>query len=380
MSPLTLRAKHFRVLDDLEWSPEGLCLLAGANGTGKTTVLDLLKFLRNLFERGAESAFSSIDGGHIRSRGTVEKEPVRLELEIGEARWVLSFPMSEKGIDGTYGEALFHAGKPVLQADMHGTDWLLGDERVPRDRMRCCARVFWDRHDPSNEPDWMRPLVSILSGISIYGSFWLNQVRLPDNRERPASFLHGTGNNLWSVLSNWKAAPFVYRGQYEWVMTEASQAFPGLVGTIEFDRGQPFLFPPDATDPADGFPPERAAAGLLTGLLQLTAIAGAQPDSIIAFDEIENHLHPHAIRSILSALRQKANERNLTVIVTTHSPVVMNAFRQDPEQVYLLELGVSPTPVALTDLHDEGWLAAFMLGDLYDRLEIAAPRISAKAG
>jgi hypothetical protein len=56
----------------------------------------------------------------------------------------------------------------------------------------------------------------------------------------------------------------------------------------------------------------------------------------------------------------------------------MNTFRQEPEQVYLLELGVPSTPVALTDLHDEGWLAAFMLGDLYDRLEIAAPLTAPK--
>lgn len=134
--------------------------------------------------------------------------------------------------------------------------------------------------------------------------------------------------------------------------------------------------PPNSTDPADGLPPNLAADGLLTGLLQLTAVAGAPSGSIIAFDEMENHLHPHAIRSILDAMRRQADERNLTIIVTTHSPVVMNTFRRQPEQFFVLQRGATRTPIPLNELHDEDWLAAFSLGDLYDRLDFAAPNLT----
>jgi len=114
----------------------------------------------------------------------------------------------------------------------------------------------------------------------------------------------------------------------------------------------------------------------LTGLLQLTAVAGARSGAIIAFDEMENQLHPHAIRSLLNSMRMQAKERNLTIIVTTHSPVVMNTFRDNPEQFFVLQQNTDTLPVLLSDLHDEDWLAAFSLGDLYDRLDFAAPDLN----
>ena len=112
----------------------------------------------------------------------------------------------------------------------------------------------------------------------------------------------------------------------------------------------------------------------MTGLLQLTAVVGARPNAIIAFDEMENQLHPHAIRSLLKAMREQAAQRDLTIIITSHSPVVMNAFRNEPQQFFVLQPDADRTPVPLTELHDEDWLAAFSLGDLYDRLDFAAPR------
>lgn len=371
MNQVTLSANRFRVLENLNWSPDGLCLLVGANGSGKTTTLDLLRFLRNFFERGQENAFLSIDAGNIRTRGLPEGEPVELEFAIGEIRWRLRLPLSDSGFTGTFGETLLRGDETILHADMFADHWLLGNKRIPREGPRCVAALYWDRYEPQSK--WMHPLVSALASIRVYQSFYLNQVQHPDTRDRPMHFLHGSGNNLWPVLNNWKSAPMMYGGQYQWVLERAREAFPDLIGTIEFDRGLPYIFPPDSTDPADGLPPARAADGLLTGLLQLTAVAGAQRGALIAFDEIENRLHPHAIRKILGAMRERAEEHDLTIIITSHSPVVMNAFRRDPDQFYVFEPGATRMPVALTDLHDEDWLSAFMLGDLYDRLEFAAP-------
>ncbi|MGB0713546.1 MAG: AAA family ATPase, partial [Gammaproteobacteria bacterium] len=275
------------------------------------------------------------------------------------------------GLRGTYGEELIHADHRVLHMAVSEEQWVLEGEPQALDDQRCCARVLWDRE----RPDWMAPMAETLANFRVYGSFWLNQVRKPAADDLPSGFLHGTGRNLWSVLQNWKSAPIRYQGQFDWVTQRAREAFPELMGSLEFDRGLPYLFLPDATDPGDGLPPMRAADGLLTGLLQLTAVAGAKRGSIIAFDEIENQLHPHAIRQILRAMRQLAEERDLTIIVTSHSPVVMNTFRDEPDRFFVLQPRAETSPTALTELHDEDWLAAFALGDLYDRLEFAAPTL-----
>jgi predicted ATPase len=157
-------------------------------------------------------------------------------------------------------------------------------------------------------------------------------------------------------------------------MREARKAFPGILSTVEFENGFPTLFL-EAADPEHGLPPERAADGLLTGLLHLVAVAGARPGSLVAFDEPENHLHPHAIRSLLASMRERADEEDLTVVLTTHSPVVMNEFRSDLAQVFVLDRSDAgrPIPVNMTDLHSEEWLAQSKLGTLYERMAFGSP-------
>jgi predicted ATPase len=369
MNPPLFTANDFRVLHQLEWAPQGVCLLVGANGTGKTTTLQVLGFLRALFERGHEAALNFVGGAYLKRLKSNDDEPVLLQVEVADICWKLQFPLSERGSKGHYGEELYHQGKLILKAELFKDTWQLGKDTKDHDPSRCCAKVLWDR----GEAGWMKPLVDVLIGIRIYSSYWLNAVQRPEALSQQDSFLHGTGKNLWSVLSNWKASPLRYNGQFDWVLQQAKAAMPDLIGQIEFDRGLTFLYPPNATDPADGLPPAQMPDGLLTALLHLTAVAGAPRGSIVAFDEMENQLHPYAIRSLLRSMQERAEEKNLTIVLTTHSPVLMSAFRTQPDQIFVLERGHTPLPIPLTSLHEEDWLAAFALGDLYDRLEFAVP-------
>ncbi len=371
MTSFSIQARNFRILKRLEWSPAGVCLLSGANGAGKTSVLDALLFVRVLFERGNEAAFRAVGARYFRTIDVSEDYPVELELRVDNIVWKLQFPMAASGIKDAFGEQLFYDGEQKLRAAMFEQTWLLEGERLPLDGVRCCAKVLWDRGSAT----WMRPLVELINGISIFKSYWINYVQRSEIVTPRQLYLNRTGSNLWSVLSNWKSAHLRTEGRFEWVMTEARKAFPGLIATLEFADGFPLIFPPGVSDPEGALPPERVADGLLTGLLHLTAIAGARQGSIVAFDEMENHLHPDAIRHLLAAMRQRAEDLGFTVIVTTHSPVVMNEFRDELEQVFVLDRSTvsNDFPVRVTDLHSEEWLAQAKLGTLYDQLAFGAP-------
>ena len=101
------------------------------------------------------------------------------------------------------------------------------------------------------------------------------------------------------------------------------------------------------------------------GLLHLTAVAGAAPGSFIAIDDFGNDLHPYAIRQLVQAFRELADENNLVVCLASHSPVLLDEFKEQPSSVFVMEHGLENRPVPLTDLFDEDWLSRFSLGRLY---------------
>ena len=369
---INLVARDFRVLEALEWSPEpGVDLLVGPNGSGKTTVLAALKFLRTLFTRGAEEALSFIGGIYLRRRGAPDHAPVHFELQVDDLHWSVDLPVDARGLRSSYGETLRRGEEVILRAEMFKDEWYFGETRRTHSDRRCCARVVWDQ----SESEWMRPLVDAITGIRIYDVYRLDILRQPAREDSRRTHLHPSGSNLWAVLNEWKSSPRRYEGQFEWVMAAMRDAFPDIIGDLEFDGIAPhgIIFPPDVGDPDAGLPAMLAADGVLTGFLHLTAVAGAAPGAILAFDEMENQLHPFAIRSILASMRRRAEERGLTILLTTHSPTLMDAFEGHEDRFYVMEPGHSQLPVAVSELHDPVWLTSFSLGQRYDRGDLAAP-------
>lgn len=366
-------AHDFRVFAHLDWAPQGVCLLVGPNGTGKTTILDAQDFLRTLFEAGHEEAFGEAGAAAFRRVGVASSVPVVLELQVGDVRWKLRFPMEGSRLQSTYGEELYLGEELVLRLAMFQQEWFLRGTKLTLADGRCCAKLLWDRE----APPWMKPFVDALTESQVFGDFDLAKLRAWQPIGPRPRRLRRDGSNLWSVLASWHAAPTRFGDRFDWVMGAARRAFPGLLSSIEFVDGFPSLYLPHSTDPDGGLPPARAASGLLTCLVQLSAVAAASPGSFLAFDEPENHLHPHAIRTLISCMRERADQNDLTVAITTHSPVVMNEFRDHDDAVFVLDPDPrnrkASLPRPLLELHDEEWLAQAKLGTLYDRLAFASP-------
>lgn len=367
-----LVVRDYRVLGSLDWSPQaGASLLTGPNGSGKTTALSALKFLRGLFTFGHERAFGFIRGVHLRRRGAPAEAPVHFEFHLGDVHWTLDFPVDARGLVSNYGETLHHGDEQILRATMFKQEWEYQGKPRKFDDRRCCARFVWDHE----EPEWLRPMADLLQHIRIYDAYRLDLIRQPSQEDDRGGYLHPTGRNLWTVLNTWKSSPRLYGDRFAWVVSAMRQAFPDVVGDLEFDGVTPhgLIFPPNGDSPDDGLPALLEADGVLTGLLHLTAVAGAAPGSIIAFDEMENQLHPFAIRSLLDSMRAMADQHGLTILLTTHSPVLMNAFEEHEDHLYVMEPGQATLPVALSALHDPAWFTSFSLGRRYERGDFGAP-------
>src|SRR5207248_7778628 len=71
-----------------QWSPSGLSVLTGANGSGKTTVLMLLKALRASFDRGVAEAVAQLGGAFdLRHHAAPPDEPMVLGIDDGDLSW-----------------------------------------------------------------------------------------------------------------------------------------------------------------------------------------------------------------------------------------------------------------------------------------------------
>lgn len=376
--PISLLLRNFRGLREVDWSPEGVCLIAGPNGSGKTTLLEALLFLSDAFSSNLSAAVRRQRGAtalrHIRAG---EGDGIVVVLRVGHASWELRLDAGDASVGELPEERVIVGSSIDVRRSAYSARWHMGsEERGPDTDGRLCLRMAWDAR-PSPE---LRPLTDVLRGYRYHAGYALELLRQGGKGGENDAYLTPRGENLFVVLRNWKAAPRRFDDRFNWVLDRIKRAFPGVVEDIEFDPPIGEIVPARFYPPGErtGLPMSRAADGFLVGLLHLTAVAGADEGAIIAIDEMENQLHPHAIRSILAAMREIAEKKNLTVILTTHSPVLMNEFRDEPHRFFVTDLSDRVQPTALDKLQDPEWLAHFSFGDLYDRLEIGAPPRVAK--
>ncbi len=372
-SAVTLETRNYRALRRTCWTPSGVCVVVGPNGAGKTTLLTLLEFLRNAYLYGAPSAIDRIGGVYgLRSWGAADDEPVLVALTAGDLRWELHLTAQGPTLSHRLAEQVTLGGDVILsRAPLADRLVFRGTERpIPADDQRLGLRIAAD----ADNPDELAPLIRRLTGIRVYRSY--NLWGLQANGSRPSGdvFLHPSGQNAFTVLRNWRDRRDL-KPQYDFVVARLRSAFPQVFEELEFYAAG-LTVTAGLVNPTwhQTIPLALAPDGWTTGLLHLTAVAGAQEGSIVAIDDFGNDLHPYAIRALIEAFRDWAEERDLVVCLASHSPVTLDEFKQDPGSVFVMEHGREDRPVALTELFDPEWLARFSLGRLYEHGEFGGQK------
>ena len=372
-APTHLSLTDFRCLARIEWSLSGVCLLGGPNGSGKSTMLDALTFLAAAFQKSVPEAISDTRGSvGLRRLGAEASHPVKLSIERAGHNWALELPVDGGGVADLPGETVRVGDKVRVRRLQHSPQWYFDNAKRRGDPQgKTCFRMAVELG-----LDSFTPLVRTLQDFRRYGGYNVEVLRDGGRGGEHETQLSRFGENALIVLRNWRAAPNRFQNRFSWVVEKMRLLFPGLIDDIDFDPPVGNIVPARFLLPrgSGALPIHRASDGMLVGLLHLIAVAGAPDGAVIAIDELENQLHPHAIRLLIRAMREVASERSLTVILTTHSPVAMNEFHNEPDKFFVMEPGHEVLPVALDQLHDPEWLKQFALGDLYDELRFGAPR------
>lgn len=394
-----IHAKGLRSLADVRLRLDGLTVLIGDNGSGKSSLIEVCELLQRAASESFSEDLNRIHGG-VGSLLRAGAEHLELGLVIAleggsHERFEYSFALDRSGVilrellDWVRGE-LDDDGDAVIEQRVgiisregglyrsSSFTFLIDEKGVPPvertiDPKRLALSSFGEF-----PPHWlMREVLAALRAIDVHVPFdttarWVQRSRGQPSSLRgaatiePAEALSRFGANLpnaWSALKNdfseahWRETmDYVRLGLGPDVESVNVRADPGG-GSIALRLKYAGL--------DEQIPSFAISDGTLAYLAFVALYRLNTKKSLIAFDEPETHLHPELLQRVLGFFEAMAKER--PVLLATHSDRLLDGLSDPARSVVLCELDerratrlVRPDPDALRD-----WLTDYRgLGDV----------------
>lgn len=357
-------ATNYRCFEKLSIPTRELVVVAGANGSGKTTLLDVPALLGDALDRGLARALEQHGGiAKARSMRAGEGDPYDFEVTLDEVSWYLAPLRTGSGFRPE--ERLSAPGITLMRREAGADDAVILGKVVPARDVLAFSIASKDREEA-------RPLADLLARYRLYGQYDLATLRRSGSPESSERRLDQRGTNVFSVLRNWRDKRND-RERYDFVIDGLREMFADFFDDLDFAQAAQVISVDLHLKGNGTHPANLAPDGWFVALLHLTALASTDASDVIAIDEPENALHPHAIKVLLERLRLWSRRRSVTVLLATHSPVILNEFGPCPEQLFVMEATRPIQPIAIVDLKERDWLAHFALGHLYMREAFGAP-------
>lgn len=83
---------------------------------------------------------------------------------------------------------------------------------------------------------------------------------------------------------------------------------------------------------------EDLSEGALYYVALLCIIHQPNPPKLLMLEEPERGIHPRRIKDVIDLIRTLSEEKDIQVIFTTHSPLVVDLFEDEPESIFVFEM------------------------------------------
>lgn len=386
-----LEVRNYRSLEQIEVQTQDVNVLFGPNGSGKTTFLDAIWFIRDCAIRGVDIAAS--DRSHGIGVLWDKADPgahISIAIETEQAVYNVLFGFSSGRIEPFVGETLTSKSNNKSLIDRAiGSDKArffhsrLGEFATIelREPQKLALSRYLDFEENAFEA---AEVDRLLRYIRKYHSRSADVFRLRTYGSESDSYkrLYDRCENLWSVLRNLRDEREIGDNSYDTIMKFMQESFPTFDKLYLEQQGANNVY--GSFIEADHREPIKASGvsdGHIQLLAHLTALfsEGDRP-TVIIFDEPEVSLHPYALAVFAKAVDEAASTWNKQVFIATHSPVLISQF--DAEQIIATETGSNGQTIMqrvsemeeIQDLLDE-----YATGSLY-MAELIAPQSKLEMG
>lgn len=374
-----LSIKGFRRLQDVQFPLRPLCVMIGANGTGKTSVLDVMSLLANSARGKLSASITDLSGlGSVLTYDRTDNLGLGISMTVpNHAPLEYSLRLKPQGLSYVIEEETLTQNRkpqppPFRHIDSHGPDvkYFEADQRK-------LVRPNWE-HNPLEtslaqvpkmfqEPEDFRNRLASSTFYHVLNVDPRSPVRLPQPMQ-PATLPGKNGEELVSCLFYLREAE---RDRFEAIEDSLRTAFP------RFDR---LDFPPVAagtlalTWRETGFSKplymHQLSEGTLRFLWLATLLQSPGLTALTLLDEPEVSLHPELLSLLADLLREASSRTQL--IVATHSDRLIRFLQ--PNEVLLMDAtedGMSSVTWA-DGLDLDEWLKEYALDELWRNGRIGA--------
>ena len=333
MKLLCLKVKNYRSLRDVSIDLEDFNVFIGANASGKSTILDALRFLNDgvhardfegaVFSRGGilNLAWKGEQAHQIDLAVTLQEDGERIEWSVQITRQGFQFHVAER-------VERFPPQSPpsvLLEADRGDGWWWSGstNERVElKQSSTACALA-------AASADANFPARDIANFVRRWGFFDPNPFLLRrDWSGLESSRFDHYGRNLAETL--YALAPDVRER-----IRSATHDIVGLPTEIDTRETEDrFYFVQKEEDLEFSVHQMGVSSGTLRMLALMTALHGEPGANLLGIEEPENYVHPSALSAFVDYLRD--TRERVQFMVTTHSPLLLDLL-DDPAVVCVVQ-------------------------------------------
>ena len=386
-------ARNFKSIRNLDLELGPLTVLVGPNASGKSNILDVLRFIKDALERNLDSAVTSRDGmeamAMMRPQDDFRNVEVGFEITNGDFAMRYGFELSSR--EGVYRVEREHGTVVTAASNSKPIGFEIKDGITVRPKgyenyvfqNSELAIPFWTHflfvppERNRNQPHLTSRRNRSDADEAMKFVRWMQFYRLfPDamrgsRRLMNPHLLAEDGQNLASVLREMVKSDSPYLGE---IKASMMQVVPGL-NDLLVDQSGGYLVVKLRHGYSDNGGPwfdlSQESDGTVRLLGLLTAFYQEGPASLIGVEEPELTIHPGAL-AVLADVMVEASSRT-QVVATTHSPDLIDRLPVESLRAVEMRDGcteVGPVSKTQTDAVLNGLFSA---GELHS-MEGLAPR------